>query len=335
MNIYSIIRKNLSKKNRGRLTRFIYFMRLKPSVNKSKSVLDKGTIVFSADFEMAWAFRFSKTEVKNANQLGLRERENIPVFVELFEKYKIPITWATVGHLFIDSCESQDGLGHKKMIRPKYFENRNWKFDNGDWYDGDPCSNILKEPAWYASDLIDSILASSTKHEVGCHTFSHIDCTYENCTKELMDAELEESIIKANKKNVSLKSFVFPGGTFGNYESLVEKGFLTYRKPTKYHIDNPIIDKYGLVSLPSSLGLDKDPYNWSADFHIKIAKQFINKTIKSKKVCHFWFHPSMDKWYLEKVFPSILEMVANEREKGNIEVQTMGEIANKILKNGI
>ena len=57
-----------------------------------------------------------------------------------------------------------------------------------------------------------------------------------------------------------------------------------------------------------------------------MARKYIKKTIESKMVCHFWFHPSMDKWYLKNVFPAILEEIAKERDQGNLEVKTMNQI---------
>ncbi|MDN5345653.1 MAG: hypothetical protein PWQ73_150 [Petrotoga sp.] len=328
-NLYPSIRILLSPKNRGRLSYFIIKTGLKPSVNKkANSPFDKGIVVFSADFEMAWAFRFSKTISAKAIDKGLEERKNLPVLLTLFEKYNIPVTWATVGHLFLNSClKNEVGLPHPNMPRPAYFENKNWRFNEGDWYMHDPCTNFKTDPAWYASDLIDKILSSPVGHEIGCHTFSHTDFTYRNCPKSLADAELDACIKLAEEKGIKLKSMVFPGGTLGNFETLKEKGIICYRKPGKYHIDIPHIDKYGLVAIPSSLGLDKDPYGWPKEFHLKMIRNYLEKTAKYKMVCHFWFHPSMDQWYLENVMPEILKMVAEYENSSEIQVKTMYDLA--------
>lgn len=326
---YTEIRKALSEKNKGRLTGLLINTGLKPSVNRGiLSPLKRGTVIISADFEMAWAFRFSKTRHQEAVNKGLDERENIPVLLALFEEYRIPVTWATIGHLFMDGCfRGTDGLAHPEMPRPSNFENRNWDFSSGDWYQHDPCSDKESDPAWYASDLIDKIISSSPEHEIGCHTFSHIDFSYLNCPKPLADAELDECINLASLRGLKLKSMVFPGGTAGNYESLVEKGFICYRKPMKYHIDLPYVDKFGLVAIPSSLGLDKDPYGWSKQFHLKLIRKYLEKTTRSRQVCHFWFHPSMDKWYLENVMPGLLQLISEYRNMLCVEIKTMGGVA--------
>jgi len=332
---YGIIRNKLPLFLRGKITHNLYTSGIKPTVNKTaKSLLKRGVVVLSADFEMAWAYRYSKSKSHEAIKLGLHELELVPLLLDLFEQYNIPVTWATVGHLFLERCErNSEGIAHAEMPRPDYFENRNWKFTNGDWYQHDPCSDHKSDPAWYAPELIDRIIESSVMHEIGCHTFSHIDFTYKNCPPELAEAEIQKCKEIANLKNLELKSMIFPGGTLGNFEVLKKNGFICYRKPMSYDIDLPVIDYHGLVAIPSSFGLDRDPYGWSKDFHLAILKNYINRAAQNKLVCHFWFHPSMDKWYLQYIMPSLLKMVAKYRDSGKIQVMTMGELAKQILSN--
>jgi peptidoglycan/xylan/chitin deacetylase (PgdA/CDA1 family) len=336
MCLYSTIREKLSSENRGRLSKFLILSGLKPRVNnKIISPFEHGVVVFSADFEMAWAFRYSKTLASRAVEIGLSERNNIPALLTLFDRYKIPATWATIGHLFLNECKREEqGVAHSDMPRPAFFENRNWVFNSRDWYEHDPCTNTVSDPAWYASDLIEKILSAKVKHEIGCHTFSHFDFTNENCTKEFADAELDACRRLADKKGIRLKSFVFPGGTFGNYESLKGMGFLCYRKPMNNHIDLPYIDPYDLVAIPSALSLDRDPYGWSKEFHLKMIKKFLEKTSKYKLVCHFWFHPSMDTWYLENVMPEVIKMSGEFRDSGRLRVLTMGDLAEEFRSKG-
>jgi peptidoglycan/xylan/chitin deacetylase (PgdA/CDA1 family) len=335
MGLYATFRKLLSKKNQGRVTRFLIISGFKPKINrKVVSFLKTGVIVFSADFEMAWAFRYSKTRRTIAREMGLKERTNVPLLLGLFDKYQIPVTWATVGHLFLNGCErNEKSLAHYNMPRPAYFENINWNFSRGDWYDNDPCSDYLTEPAWYAPDLIEQILNAKVKHEIGCHTFSHTDFTYKNCTPELASAEIDACTKLASEKGLNLKSMVFPGGTLGNFDILKERGFICYRKPMQYHLDLPFEDAYGLIAIPSSLGLDMDPYGWSVEFHLNMIRKYLERTAKHKLVCHFWFHPSMVDWYLENVFPKILNMVDEFRASGKIVVNTMQELAETYIKD--
>jgi hypothetical protein len=209
LELYPAIRAGLSVKNRGRFSKFLILSGIKPSINnKVKSPLTSGTIVFSVDFEMAWAFRYSRELSATAIEVGLKERENVPLLLNLLDDFTIPATWATVGHLFLDCCSPlAQGPKHPEMLRPEYFDNRNWIYNSGDWYDHDPATNELKDPAWYASTLVEKIISAKTKHEIGCHTFSHLDFTYKNCPKNIADNELEQ-------KGDPIEKFRFPGRDF-------------------------------------------------------------------------------------------------------------------------
>lgn len=331
--LYILIRKIFPSQWHGLLTALLYDLKIKPTINKKvKSPFTNGIIVLSADFEMAWAFRYSKTKGKIAESMGLRERENVPKLLTLFEKYQIPITWATVGHLFLEKCSKEHGsIPHPNMPRPPFFENNNWKFSSDDWYQHDPCTNYIESPAWYAPDLIDQIRQTSMGHELGCHTFSHIDCTDKNCSPELFEAELKACVELANNKGIKLKSIVFPGGTNGNYSVLKRLDFTSYRKTTNYNIDIPIVDEFGLVQIPCSYNLDRSNQNWSAKRYIRIANSFISKASKHKMVAHLWFHPSMDNWYIENVMPHILLSIRKLKNEGKIEVLTMGQLSERYL----
>src|SRR3974390_2761936 len=57
----------------------------------------------SADFEIAWAFRGRSEEERLTR--GIRCRRNVPKILRMLKETGIPITWATVGHLFLESCE--------------------------------------------------------------------------------------------------------------------------------------------------------------------------------------------------------------------------------------
>lgn len=330
--LYSFVRKFLSIKGRGYLTHGLYVLGIKPTVQKGKSPLKRAVVVFSADFEMAWAFRYSKT-VKDATEMGLRERNNFSVILRLFNNHNIPVTWATVGHLFLGKCEKVNGIVHSEMERPAFFENRNWLFETGDWYDQDPCTDYKQDPAWYAPDLIEKIIDSPVNHEIACHTFSHIDFSYENCPSELAESELKKCIMLATTKDIVLKSMVFPGGSAGNFESLKNEGFLSYRKPMKYDVDIPVEDNTGLIAIPSSYSLDGNSQIFSAKQYLNIAKSFVEAAVKYKLVCHFWFHPSMNFWYLKNVLPDLLSYISELRSQNEIDVLTMGRLAERMLKD--
>ena len=320
---------------RNILSKAVFALTNKPFVNKSDVPLMKrfpggykGGLIISADFELGWAFRYSKRGAypeKMANQT----RENFPYFIKMFEDYEIPITWATVGHLMLSECKKGD---HDWMHRIPYFENKHWIYNKGDWFDCDPYTNWKKAKTWYAPDLIEKILNSKVKHEIGCHTFTHIDFSDKNCPLEVAEDEIKACIEAAKKWNITLKSMVFPGGTYGNYEVLKKYGFTNYRKKMEYDLSYPELDRHGLIILPSSRGLGNNGLGWSQEYFFSLFKKYIDKAVSTYTVCHFWFHPSIDIWFLHNVFPRILKYAAELRNKNLLWIETMGNIAEFVRK---
>ncbi|MDD3534859.1 MAG: polysaccharide deacetylase family protein [Candidatus Cloacimonetes bacterium] len=327
--IYTAIRNIAGDKYQAALSKLIFDMGMKPTVkpdskNGSFPAAEKGGLIISADFEMAWAFRYSK-RTKDYLAAAARERKHTPILVQLFEEYQIPIIWATVGHLFLESCQKGD---HDWMTRIPHFDDH-WRFTEGDWYDHDPYTDYKKDSAWYAPDLIELILKSSVQHEIGCHTFSHIDCTYKNCPPQVLDDELMACKKAAKAWNIELKSLVFPGGTHGNYGVLAKHGFKIYRKNTDYDLSYPYRDNFGMLVTTSSGSFAKTK-NWSADYYIHRYKKIIDKAMKTGTIAHLWLHPSVDEWTLENVIPELLKYAAAQREAGKLWIGTMNEIAEYI-----
>lgn len=323
--IYHAIRSMIGIRHQQALTKLIFDIGLKPTIKPTEGRCcypnsAKGGLVISADFEMAWAFRYSK---RNKNFLGTaaRERKHVPLLVQLFEEYDIPITWATVGHLFLESCKKED---HEWMARIPHFDDH-WRYIEGDWFDHDPCTDYKKDSAWYAPDLIEQVLKSRVKHEMGCHSFSHIDCSYKNCPPKVLDDEITACKMAASRWGIEFKSFVFPGGTAGNYEILAKHGFQIYRKNTQYDLSIPYQDDLGLLVTTSSSSFGKVA-NWSADYYISRFKKIIDKAIKSGTIAHIWLHPSVDEWTLGNVIPDVLRFASDLREEGNLWIGTMGDI---------
>ena len=274
----------------------------------------KAVCLISADFELAWAFRFSKKRIQNKNypvQKANNSRKNVPKLIELFEKYDIPITWATVGHLFLDNCDEINGVKHPEINRLPKFKNEYWNYSGDDWFADDPCTSYKKNPSWYCPDLINDILGSSVKHEIGCHTFSHIDCRDKVCSDKVFLSEIKESKRLANDFGIELKSFVHPGHQIGNLNNLINEGFTSFRTDNTI-LGYPKLHENGLWEFQNTAILDWRE-GWSAKYHIKRYIEIINRAIKHHKVCVFYFHPSMPPKFVELVFPKLLEILDEKR----------------------
>jgi hypothetical protein len=229
-----------------------------------------------------------------------------------------------VGHLFLERCARQDGRPHPDLPRLPYFENEQWRFMTGDWFDDDPCSDFGVAPAWYAPDLLKGILSAKTKHEIACHTFSHLDCSDEHCPPEVMDAELAECLHLAGEWGIRLKSFVFPGNIIGNLASLKKLRFTAYRGHGKYELDVPQRDEFGLWRIPGGVCWEK-PEGWPLKAWIGALQRCVDRALETGTVLALWFHPSCETVNIEFVFPSLLEYISSQRT--HLRILTMGSLA--------
>lgn len=292
---------------------------LKSNLHYSKFIPSpyKTVCLISADFELAWAYRYSRSvdfsnDAATAN--GLQSRENVPKILKLCDAYEIPITWATVGHLFLEECNRTNDLAHPEIKRLPYFENKFWKFSSGDWFDDDPCTDYMTHPAWYCPDLIEQIIKSPVGHEIGCHTFSHIDCRDQVCSDEVFLSEINACKQAAAKYNIELKSFVHPGHQIGNLQNLFDEGFSSFRTEYGDSLAYPVKHRSGLWELKNSAIIDYRK-GWTEKYHVWRYKKIIKRAIKHKKVCVLWFHPSFDPVVVAGILPEIFKFLHLNRDR--------------------
>lgn len=276
----------------------------------------KAIFLLSADFELAWAWRYSKSST-NPYKLAINKansaRHNIPKILQLCEQYNLPITWFTVGHLFLHDCKENNGKAHEDIPRIKNFENEYWRFTGKDWFEYDPCKDYLSTPQWYAPDIINDILTSKTNHEIGCHTFSHIDCSEKNCPPFVLSAEIRKCKQIANHWGVKLTSFVHPAHTVGNIKILAEEGFTSYRSNNRNLLGFPKKQKNGIWEFEQTAEILLKN-EWSENYHIYRYKKIIDRAIKSNTIAYLWFHPSFNSKLLKKTLPVLFEYIHSKKD---------------------
>lgn len=285
----------------------------------------EGVVIVSADFELAWAWRFDRLNpdpIKNSIELARKERTNIPKLLALSEQYNIPVTWGTVGHLFLDHCIPSGNIHHPEMKRIPFFENTWWKYTDGDWFFHDPASSTKAAPEWYAPDLVRQILDSKVKHEIGCHTFSHISCSDVNCPAEVLEDELKASQQAADPFGIRLESFIFPGHTMGNYNVLRKAGYTSMRSNYINVLGYPNLHRNGLWEHKTTMELG---YNKLFPVHhnLKRYRVILEKCMQNRQVCNLWFHPSFGDINIQKILPKVYAMLDANRDK--LWITTMKE----------
>jgi peptidoglycan/xylan/chitin deacetylase (PgdA/CDA1 family) len=274
----------------------------------------------STDFEMGWGWRALAESA--AESMGQRERMHVPLILGLLEEYSIPITWATVGHLFLESCtRSGDGLAHADMPRPSTDDT--W---SGEWYAYDPCADVRRAPSWYAPDLIRQILDSSVHHEIGTHSFSHVN--FSCSPREVVERELASCVDAMRPFGLRPRSLVFPRNRaeYTYLPLLASAGITAVRHRDREHgvrLSYPERAAEGVYKIYESMNLRTAKHY---DYLQKV-KLFVRKAMTRHAVYALWFHPSDPTEWFERQFREILDYLAHERRGGRLWVTTMQDLA--------
>ena len=205
------------------------------------------------------------------------------------------------------------------MKRVPYHENRYWKYDAGEWYDDDPCSDWHADPEWYAPDLIRSIMDHHVDHKIACHTFSHIDCRDSVCSPSVLEDEITECRKHAQPYGIEMVSFIHPGHTIGNIATLKRLGFTSFRSDYHNVLGFPIRHPVGLWELRTSAELHYRR-GWSTNYHIYRFCSIVDRGVKHRRLIYFWFHPSFSEVVVDRILEPIFAHIAALRDNSKLWV---------------
>jgi peptidoglycan/xylan/chitin deacetylase (PgdA/CDA1 family) len=323
-------------------------------------LFDRAVFTISLDFELMWgSFDSGKhrkfiSHFRSGGSDGFKATRGIvDRLLALFQKYDVSVTWATVGHLFLDACEARDGIKHPDMPRPRHA----W-FER-DWYEFDPCEDLRAEPLWYGRDMVLKILAAEPRHDVGSHSFSHVIFNDAGCTREVAEAEVRKCVELASELGVKLESFVFPRNQLGHLDVLREHGFHITRGAAPFwfakfrsrtlrragHVIDDVLaftpdcglpekSAAGLWIVPVSMflqSLDGPRRLIPVSSRIRKGIKGIERAVVEKSIFHLSFHPTENFCFRpEEMFRALEAIVAHaarRRDEGLLQVMTMADIA--------
>lgn len=181
-----------------------------------------GKFIISLDFELHWGVA-DLWDLESRKQYFLNTRESIPKVLELFKKYEINATWATVGFLF--ARDKKQLLDFSPVQKPEYLNKKRSNYHV-------PFGNSEKDdPFHFASSIIEKIIETDGQ-ELASHTYSHYYCNEvgQNIQQFSQDLQSAQAIAKENF-GIQLKSLVLPRNQFNsNYlKAMSENGFTTVR----------------------------------------------------------------------------------------------------------
>jgi peptidoglycan/xylan/chitin deacetylase (PgdA/CDA1 family) len=319
-----------------------------------------GILVVSLDFELFWGIRdFARLE--EHRECLIRVRRVVPRVLELFRRYGIHATWATVGMLF---CSSDAELRRYLPDRlPTYADPSQSPY-------GDLARtgrDESEDPFHFAPSLIDTI-RSVPNQEIGSHTFSHYYCLENGQDREAFRDDLAAALQVARAHGVTLRSLVFPRNQVNPaYLDLCrEAGIVAYRgtESSWLHLPRPfqretrarrlarLLDCYANVSgdhgypipaetserpvnIPSSRLLRRyiPALKWLEGLRQRRILSSMTNAASSGRVFHLWMHPEELAEYPQPnldFLEGVLSHFARLRRRYGMESLNMAEYAERL-----
>lgn len=175
------------------------------------------------------------------------------------------------------------------------------------------------------------LLDSSAEHEIGIHTYSHVDASKTRADE--FQAEVARCIAVLGLQSTP-RTFVFPWNREAHFEVLRRMGFIAYRG--KKRVIGGLSNANGLWNIPPVYYVDQKSVGAAS-----LMKRYVDICIRHRTVFHLWTHPwsiveeggseeRMVKTALEPVFA----YMARSRDEGVLHAGTMGSLATALEMDG-
>jgi peptidoglycan/xylan/chitin deacetylase (PgdA/CDA1 family) len=279
--------------------------------------------------------------------------------LDLFAKYGIRATFATVGFVFFSS--KSELMASLPARLPRY--RRPELSPYGAVLDSIGASE-REDPYHFGADLVRRILETPGQ-EIATHTFSHYYCLEEGQEPDDFDADLKAASAAAGRWNVPLKSIVFPRNQYGTEYLRIcqQNGIRVYRGNESHWIYAPssrseqsplrrilrLVDSYinvtghhvyasprmshstnEFVNLPASRFLRPWSPRLRALERLRRRRIEDSMTVAARqgKVFHLWWHPHNFGLHTDEnlaFLERILEHYAKLRHEYGFESAAMGD----------
>lgn len=307
-------------------------------------------LVISLDFELFWGVADSRTIDGYRNNIQ-GEWEAIPKILDLFQRYAIRATWATVGMLMCRNYSQWRAI--RPAILPGYYRQQSSPYFLG---------SIAREnpKMFFARPLVMQIL-DTPGQEVGSHSYSHFCCDEAGVTPRQFAADLECARVIGSELGIKYRSFVFPRNQLKSefLSELSKAGYLVYRGNCRHWLYRHghfvpggiggrairLGDSYlpisgnqfvevssarGLLELPASLPLRPWDYRLAAIEPIRLMrlKRAMTFAAKGGGIFHLWWHPHNFGVNIEEnlaVLELLLQHYVQLRDKFGMRSAQMGD----------
>lgn len=316
-----------------------------------------GCLVISLDYELLWG-GIEKRFPEDYGQSNVRNvAEVLDRLTELFERYGVRATIATVGLIMKDNAEQ--AILEQPLLKPSYKKSVLSPYNN------DYIKRIKKEyeHLYFAPETVRKLKASNC-FEIGTHTYCHFYCWEEGQTLDEFKADLQCAIDTAKAQNIELSSIIFPRNEVKDdyLDVCSSMGIKAYRgNPQRFfnkqkskagriiqrlsriadnyinisgHNTYPVESlevKQGCVNVPASRFLR--PYSKKLSIleplRLRRIKNDIRYAAKHNEMYHLWWHPHNFGSHMQEnlsFLESVLEEYKECRDKYGMTSYTMRDI---------
>ena len=182
-----------------------------------------GKLLVSLDFELFWGM-LDQCALEDYQDHVLGGRTAIPRLLELFQKYDIHATWATVGFLFAENFQELKAYFPEQL--PSYQQEELSPYGWFERIGPDEAS----APCFYGSSLV-RLVSQTPGQEIGSHTFSHYYCREQGQTLQQFAADMAAAKKIAADHGYDVTSVILPRNQCERSYTRVfrELGFTAYR----------------------------------------------------------------------------------------------------------
>jgi hypothetical protein len=325
-------------------------MRMPVDAYEEAKRFERGTVILSLDTEQIWGYMdlFSEPQFRERYPGAL---EAHPRLLACLCDAGISATWLIVGGM---TLRGSNGARDSRMAGLP-----------ANWTARIPCGSEIITPLWYQRSFVERLREAYPLQEIGLHGgLTHLIWTGRRATRNVVQWELAEGVKALQQARVQPRSFSFGRDQEAYHELLPAHGICSYRGRTPvlaYQLGRTrpgallrLVDELrratpplvwpqetlpGLWNIPSSLFLY--PIGASRTRFVGLRSRLerfrrgVEAAARYRGIFHFCLHPEnlVESGAGFSVFEDILEQLVRSRDRGDVDILTMGEVAARMLQD--
>lgn len=310
----------------------------------SGKLFERGVVILSFDTEQMWGYfdQLNETQFQNQYPNALEAHEKL---LTCLCAVGLSATWFVVGGMALGESNGAQDL--RMVGLPE------------NWTRKIPSGSETTAPLWYRSSFVERLRDARPFQEIGLHGgLTHFIWTEPRATRDVVKQELTEGVKALEQVFVRPLSFSFGREQEAYHELLPDYGIHSYRGRTPVlacelgpTLPGALLRAFdeltratpppvwpretlpGLWNIPSSLFLY--PIGASRTRVLALRSRFqrfsrgLGAAVRHRGIFHFCLHPEnlTESSQGFSLFEDILERLIQFRDRGDIEILTMGQVA--------